>query len=423
MQAATGRKAPPNGHDVTIPTPPPLDTPTPSSGEHRLPVAFWSTPPPLSPPAQRKNRRGLILGLVGGVAVIAALSITQVAANLGYDNAASRYAEAAETASTAKTEVGSDITELRDVTDAAEQILSVEKPAVAVDAELGAALTIATEDAEIVAVSAEEIVATEVPSSSEKPVWFWELFGATTLLEQHLASTSRLSDDLRTVTTEIATVGDGVSRSGVALLVTAGEAAAGFEKAHLSARNEAVIALRNAAADAAATTTLDAAAATTYLSLQGAAAEVVATEAQELAEKAGPLQNARLEIEAFARSLAPGVLLEFDWAPVVNGAGYNGSMGGYTTWWWDDPDRAIIELSNSVAEQWPAERSKALVAHEVGHAISVKCEDMYDASTQDSIEKWATAWAISMGYTDDANGVWAYGYPPQEYIDAAAGCR
>jgi len=28
-----------------------------------------------------------------------------------------------------------------------------------------------------------------------------------------------------------------------------------------------------------------------------------------------------------------------------------------------------------------------------------------------------------MGYTDDANGVWAYGYPPQSYIDAAAGCR
>ena len=128
-------------------------------------------------------------------------------------------------------------------------------------------------------------------------------------------------------------------------------------------------------------------------------------------------------MEAFARSLAPGVLLEFDWGPLVNGAGYNGSMGGYTTWWWDDPGRAVIQLSDSVAEQWPAERSRALVAHEVGHAISVKCEGMYDSSTQDSIEKWATAWAISMGFTDDANGVWAYGYPPQNYIDAAAGCR
>ncbi len=53
----------------------------------------------------------------------------------------------------------------------------------------------------------------------------------------------------------------------------------------------------------------------------------------------------------------------------------------------------------------------------------MKCQSMYDSSTQDSIEKWATAWAISMGYTDDANGVWAYGYPPQNYIDAAAGCR
>ncbi|WP_226532922.1 hypothetical protein [Microbacterium paraoxydans] len=408
---------------MTIPTPPPVETPTPLLGAHHLPVAFSSAPPPLSPPTRRKSRRGLILGLVGGVAVVAALSITQVAANLGYDSAASRYAEAAETASSAKTEVRSDITDLRDVTDAAGQVLSVENPALAVDAQLGAALTSAFEKAQTTASSAEEIVATEVPSPGEKPVWFWELFGSTTLLEQHLTSSSRLSDDLRTARTEIASASEGVSESGVAVLSTTGEAAVAFEKAHLSARNDAVISLRKAASVATATTILDDDAASTYLSLQGAAAEVIATEAEELAEKAGPLRGARLEIESFARSLAPGVLLEFDWAPVVNGAGYNGSMGGYTTWWWDDPDRAIIELSNSVAEQWPAERSKALVAHEVGHAISVKCEDMYDASTQDSIEKWATAWAISMGYTDDANGVWAYGYPPQEYIDAAAGCR
>ena len=117
------------------------------------------------------------------------------------------------------------------------------------------------------------------------------------------------------------------------------------------------------------------------------------------------------------------MLIEFDWSPVVNGAGYGGSMGGLTTWWWDEPDRALIELSDSVAAQWPAERSRALVAHEVGHAISVKCEGMYDASTQDSIEKWATAWAIGMGFSDDANGVSAYGYPPQSYIDAALACR
>jgi hypothetical protein len=147
------------------------------------------------------------------------------------------------------------------------------------------------------------------------------------------------------------------------------------------------------------------------------------SEQAELAEKAGPLQTARLEIEAFARGLAPGVLLEFDWAPIVNGFGTDGGMGGYATWWYADPGYATIELSNSVAEQWPSYRSQSLVAHEVGHAISVKCEGAYDDSTQASIEAWATAWAISMGFTDDANGTWAYGPPAQPLIDAAAGCR
>ena len=206
-------------------------------------------------------------------------------------------------------------------------------------------------------------------------------------------------------------------------LTSAASTAGSLESAHVSARNDSVIALRDAVEEVSASFTLDAQAVDAFASLQVASARLVESEGAELAEKAGPLLDARLEVEAFARSIAPGVLLEFDWAPIVNGFGYDGGMGGYTTWWWDEPGRAVIELSDSVAEQWPNARSQALVVHEVGHAISVKCADMYDASTQDSIEKWATAWAISMGYTDDANGVWAYGYPPQSYIDAAAGCR
>lgn len=179
-----------------------------------------------------------------------------------------------------------------------------------------------------------------------------------------------------------------------------------------------MVALRTAAAAA-----IDDQAAQTFAQLESAVAQVVSTEQEEMAERAGPLRGSRLEIEAFARSIAPDVLLEFDWSPLVNGYGRNGSMGGYTTWWSDDPGRAAIELSNSVAEQWPSSRSRALLAHEVGHAISVKCRDMYDSSTQEEIERWATAWAIGMGHTDEANGVWAYGYPPQASTDAALACR
>ncbi|WP_315073599.1 hypothetical protein [uncultured Microbacterium sp.] len=404
---------------------PDADTRTaPLPGGHVLPVVFSADPAVAAAATPRRMRRtGIAVGLIGGAAVIAGLALTQVTANLGYDNALSRYESTAEATSTTKTQVREAIADLRAVTGAAEQILAGGDQPIAVPEEVQAGLASALADGTTAASEADAVVATEIAGVGTKPGWFWELFGATSELEQRRHDLDVLSDELAVASTETADAHEAVAESGVAVINAAGAAAPAFEAAHLSARNEAVIALRAAAADATAATTMDDSEATSYLSLQDAAAHVVATESEELAEKAGPLLNARLEIEAFARSLAPGVLLDFDWSPVVSGAGYNGSMGGYTTWWWGESGRATIELSNSVAEQWPGIRSKALVAHEVGHAISVKCQSMYDSSTQDSIEKWATAWAISMGYTDDANGVWAYGYPPQNYIDAAAGCR
>lgn len=393
------------------------------SGGHQLPGAFSSALSSPGPSRRRKTHKGLVFGLLGGAAVIAALVITQVTANLGYDNAETQYAQAAQSAVAAQAGLGEDAAGLRTATEAGGLILAGGNQPIAVADDVQAAFATAVADGGAVADGADSIIAADVPAPDTKPTWFWELFGATAELERHHDEVDELSDDVTTAGAEVTDALEAITGSGLTVMTDAAAAAPGFEAAHLSARNEAVIALRDAAADAAAMTTVDDSTATTYLTLQDAASQVVATESAEMAEKAGPLMSARLEIEAFARSLAPGVLLDFDWAPVVSGAGYNGSMGGYTTWWWDDPGRATIELSNSVAEQWPAERSKALIAHEVGHAISVKCQGMYDASTADSIEKWATAWAISMGFTDDANGVWAYGYPPQEYIDAAAGCR
>ncbi|MBT2486282.1 MULTISPECIES: hypothetical protein [unclassified Microbacterium] len=395
----------------------------PPSGGHHIAARFSGTSPLASPPGPRRGRRTLISGIFGGVGLIAVVAITQTVASLGYDSAVTDYRAASAGASESQTQLRAENEDLVDASDAAEAIIAVENEAIPVAATQEEATSTAAGVAGEATAAADDLLGVDIPPVGDKPDWFWELFGATAQLDRHQAEVTRLSDAMDLAAVDTAEAFRGLTESTTSLLVSAGESAAGFEAAHVSARNEAIIALREAAADATATTSIDEGAAETYSALQDAAHQVIATERAELDEKAGPLLAQRLEIEEFARSLAPGVLLEFDWAPMVNGAGGNGSMGGYTTWWWDDPGRATIELSNSVAEQWPADRSKALVAHEVGHAISVKCEGMYDASTQDSIENWATAWAIGMGFTDDANGVWAYGYPPQNYIDAAAGCR
>lgn len=263
-----------------------------------------------------------------------------------------------------------------------------------------------------------------MPQSDEKPSWAWELFGETTQLNSDREAAGDLAAD-RDVASEAAVDAAGtISEAGLAAVASAADAATGFEAAHISARNLDIIALRTAAEKLQQSeSTLDETTASSYTDLENAASQMLTSEQAEIAEKGGPLYNARLEIEAFARALAPGVLLDFDWSELVGGYGYADSMGGYATWWYGDPGYATIELSNSVAAYWPGARSEALVAHEVGHTMSIKCKGMYDDSTQENVEAWATAWAISMGYTDIANGTSAYGAPPQSLIDAAAGCR
>ena len=396
------------------------DRKTALSGGHALPPRFSATS--ARPPRARKRRPRLVFGLVGAIAVIATITTLQVTANASYDTAEEQFRDAAGTTAGTRQALEEANAELRDIEGSAALLLESDT-GVLVDSAAKDGVTGAVATAKDAEASADSLLAEDVPVVGGKPVWFWELYAGAGALGEDRQRIERLDEQMQDEVEAIGTARSTLTESGVALLTTTASAAAAHEAAHISARNDDVIALREAATTASAIATIDEDAVTAFNALQTAATQLVASEQAELAEKAGPLMGARLEIEAFARSIAPGVLLEFDWAPIVNGVGYNGSMGGYTTWWWDDPGRATIQLSNSVAEQWPAARSKALVVHEVGHAISVKCADMYDASTQDSIEKWATAWAISMGYTDDANGVWAYGYPPQNYIDAAAGCR
>lgn len=389
-------------------------------GHHTLPAYFSG----ISSVARRPRRRrtGLALGIAGVLLTAGLFGGLQLAANLGYDDASARFSAQDDATHAMLVDVHASTSSLDETADAAAEILENDDGSL-VDATSKEALSAAVGDADTVVADAEDLLDAEIPDAGEKPGWFWELFAASDRLTTDREELAELDDDLSKTSPVIETAGSTVSDAGLALLSSAATASHAVEAAHVSAKNDAIIALRRSAEDLAGTTAMDEDAVAAFLELQSAAAEVVSSEQVELAEKAGPLMQTRLEIEAFARSLSPGVLLEFDWSQTVNGAGSNGSMGGLTTWWWSTPGHAVIELSNSVAQQWPSISSKSLVAHEVGHAISVKCQGMYDASTQDSIEKWATAWAISMGYTDDANGVWAYGYPPQSYIDAAAGCR
>ncbi|MFB4350965.1 hypothetical protein [Microbacterium sp. CR_7] len=397
----------------------PIGTAVTPRGGHQLPAHIVGHSPQRAP---RKRRPGLWIGLAVGVVAVGTIAALQTTASLGYDDAEANFESARDSAQVSVSNLQNSADGVTATTEIANQLLQSDTGVLADAAskeDLGAAVTSASDTVS----AASETVPATLPEAGEKPVIFWELFGRAGELDEQADDLDEFVSELDAEVPGLADAGTSVEEAGLGFLGSAATAAAAFEAAHISAKNVDVIALRDAASDVSDAVALDDLSVTSFVALQDAAAQVVASEQAELAEKAGPLQGSRLEIEAFARSLAPGVLLEFDWNPIVNNAGDNGSMGGLTTWWWDEPDRAVIELSNSVAEQWPADRSKALVAHEVGHAISVKCEDMYDSSTQDSIEKWATAWAIGMGFTDDANGVWAYGYPPQSYIDASYACR
>jgi hypothetical protein len=207
-------------------------------------------------------------------------------------------------------------------------------------------------------------------------------------------------------------------------LVTATqESAAGVEKANFSAENEPHLAFRAAVADLGDPT--DAAVFDRLGGYLDAAHALEASHAEEIAEKSGPLLDRRLAVEKFARSIAGGVLLDFDWKVTVNGYGTGGSYGGTSYWKSAEGGYATITLSDSVATMWPGAGVQSLVAHEVGHAILSKCTDLYFGTEYDQgdEESWATAWAIGRGYTADGSGESIYGRPAQGLIDLSTECR
>lgn len=240
------------------------------------------------------------------------------------------------------------------------------------------------------------------------------------------------TDDVRAAARELEELADALADGAVdvdaalADLVTAvGETAPTVEAEAFDGENAPRIAFRDATADLADASDDQVA---EYIASYLAAAEALAaSHAEELAEKAGPLFDARMTVQAFARSMAGGVMLEFDWAPTVNGYGTGGSYGGTSYWNTADGGQATITLSDSVAAMWPGAGVQALVVHEVGHAILSRADcstlffdsDLYPGEE----ESWATAWAIGLGYTADGSGESIYGRPPDALIALSQQCR
>ena len=387
-------------------------------GDHELTATFSG---PLPQPARRSPRRRGVWSILGVALVAAAATGIHVAANLGYDDSLASFQDAATIVEDRRSDLAADAEQL-DVDATAASDIAAADTAALMPADARADLDAAIAAVEPIAADAEEATAASLPAAGPKPTWTWELFAESARLADDARELEDHEDELADLGEDVAEIATDVGESAVEAVHAAAAAASDFEAAHVNARNPEIIALRTAAATAGSVSELDAVAAQYYTALEAAAASALASEQAELAEKSGALYGPRVEIEAFARSLAPGVLIDFDWAPTVPGY-EQPSYGGWTTWWYGDPGYSTIALSDYVAESWPAEWTKALVAHEVGHAISVKCESMYDSSDQDTIEAWATAWAISMGFTDAGNGTDVYGAPAQSMIDAASACR
>lgn len=402
-------------------------TPSEPSGWETAPAPGAPIVLTFEEPRRRRMSRGAVAGWIAGVVLVIALgaggAFAHVSAHRTADAAAGRLLAATERATAAGESLGDRAADDAFTAPAAKVMVSYAED----DLADVSARTLLEEQATAFADAvddAEKLLSAAVPVPSiEKPFWTWEILDHAELLEEGAAALGDASRAFRSAETALEESEESLIDAALAFYATLPAHAAALEAAGISARHEAVLDLRDAAALAARQRTAGWAAADAFRAYAEKAQDLKASAEAELAEKAGPLLATRLEIEAFARSIAGGIVLDFDWAPLVNGLGGDRGMSGTATWTTARGGYSTITLSDSVAEMWPAADARALVAHEVGHAITSKCHEMFDSDDADANEAWATAWAISMGHTAIGNGVQAYGYPPQHLIDTAASCR
>jgi hypothetical protein len=208
--------------------------------------------------------------------------------------------------------------------------------------------------------------------------------------------------------------------AGAALLESAKTLATTILPAHPSVANQPHVTFLKLQESLAAIDTLDSESVALLAEYVAAADTVSASHAAEEAEKSGPLYGLRAEVEAYARSISGGVLLDFNWQPIVIGH----SMAGTATIESSPPYYySTITLTNSIADNWGETVPVSLVTHEVGHAITSKCMDAFNSAFGGDYEQWATAWAMSWGYPAGPSGGDQYGVPTPEQVAVAGTCR
>ncbi|NUT58988.1 MAG: hypothetical protein HOQ00_09150 [Agromyces sp.] len=157
-------------------------------------------------------------------------------------------------------------------------------------------------------------------------------------------------------------------------------------------------------------------------------AAVAAVRASHATEEARRLEHpVRAEIEAFARSIASDVELEFAWAYTVAGRSSDAWYSGTAEFKPDGQGWGLISLTESIESEWANDvNAKAVVVHEVGHTQVLRqaCYDIFAAAPfGGDHEVWATAWAIGMGYDLPGAGIEMYGRPSDAQIEASKACR
>lgn len=347
-------------------------------------------------------RRPLLVGLIVGAIVVVAVAVVgafTVAAILDRNDALADHRVTVEALSDAVAASETTVAE-------ADEVLAL-APDPLLDADAIAALSTDRDAAAARLDEAEELAETRLEPLATEQV-------------------RDLTADLRDLTDQIDRDDDVVVATSEGVVDRVAEDAATVDADNFDAENPPRIAFRSALADLAALPGADEIGESLAAYLDAAHA-LEESHAEEIAEKAGPLLERRLAVQKFARSESGGVLLDFDWAPTVGGYGAGGSYGGTSYWSASDGGYATITLSDSVAQLWPGAGVKALVMHEVGHAILARrdCNILFFESefASGGEEPWATAWAIGQGFTADGSGESIYGRPSDDLIELSTECR
>lgn len=384
--------------------------------------------------AVRSARRTAVLGVVVGlvlVVLVVVLAVQAAAKQRRVDAAVAEYTSASEAfeqalgdARTAASVESGAVAEATASVAEADALL-----AAAEDGFVGAArkgdLALATDHARtVLATVAPESGPTDLKEMVVKPRVVDDLLAAAASLEGAADLLAAAADERDARAGELSGAALSTETAGELLLASLPEEAEALITSFGSATNDARIALREVTASLTSPVELSAASATTVGLYVTQAKGLQASHAAEEAEKAGALYERRKVVEDFARSIAGGVMLDFDWAPVVNGFGDGGSHGGTATWNTAHGGFSTITLSDSVARTWGEEPyGQAVTVHEVGHAITGKCYELFSTEFGSDDEVWATAWAIGMGYDVNGSGESLYGRPSDELIASSTRCR